>query len=173
MKNLIAHKSNSFKDLEAQVSWELKDESIDFEFLIKSSIPFYTSDKFSSNYFDNKGLWDFDVVEVFLKKEGVKYLEFQCSPLGQPFSYLIEKPRVSFDYPSKLNISTKVEVLDETIWKTWISIPYSDIPGSGTLITGNCFACLGKETQYFALNINTDDRPDFHRPELFIDFGDY
>ena len=58
-------------------------------------------------------------------------------------------------------------------WVAIFKIPLSEIPGSGNKLYGNFFSCLGSDTRsYYALNINTEDTPDFHRPDLFIKLGE-
>lgn len=114
----------------------------------------------------NWGLWEEDVVEVFLQKKGSRsYLELQLSPKSDVFALIVEKPREKFYFPQKLNIKTNVSKGEFSL-----EVPIKDIPGEGDMIMGNCFACLGQKQQsYYALNINTEKAPDFHRPDLFVE----
>ena len=70
-------------------------------------------------------------------------------------------------------LNTHFSCVKNKDWKAVFKIPLSDIPGSGNKLYGNFFSCLGSDTRsYYALNINSEDAPDFHRPELFVELGD-
>lgn len=171
-KTLYPHSSCAPRS-QVSVNWELNQQLLTFSFTVSSYVP-NTNHNFTKSYQDNWGLWDYDVVEVFLKKENTNsYLELQTSPLNQPFALIIEKPREKYFSPKDLLLSIENEVLEQK-WKAKITIPISSIPGEGSKIFGNCFACLGKQEnrEYFALNLNSEQTPDFHRPELFIQLGD-
>lgn len=170
-KSLELHK-NSAKHHDVDVSWKIEKDTIHFHFIVSHYKP-HQDKKFGTDYQDNWGLWDFDVVEVFLQKDDSEsYLEFQSSPLGQPFALIVEKPREKFHAPKSFNYTVENKVTDK-LWESSLTVDLEDIPGSSSRIIGNCFACLGpKESrEYFALNINQEDNPDFHRPDLFVDLG--
>jgi hypothetical protein len=171
MQNLQAHHKNKTHFYCPEVKWSIDSSDIHFTFIVKSSNGFYTNPNFGMDYVKNTNLWDFDVVEVFLNKGGESYLELQLSPLGQPFSYLIIKPRVECVIPSVLPVQMSTN-LKENVLTANISVPISYLPGAGNSIYGGCFSCLGFETEYYSLNPNKEDAADFHRPELFIHFGE-
>jgi hypothetical protein len=126
-------------------------------------------------------LWNFDVVEIFLQWRRnpldftAPYLECELSPDGNKLSLIIIRPRKrtatpwQWDYEFK---HTKTDIL----WKAQLNIPIPrDLPimketTSYPLLYGGAFACLGPgdKREYYALRPNAEDRPDFHRPELFI-----
>jgi hypothetical protein len=114
----------------------------------------------------NWGLWDHDVVEFFIENNETKeYLEFQLSIDKKPFALIIKKPRELYYSPLELNFKTDVNTSqDSTIFDIQLNLPWN----SGTY-RGNFFCCLGPKDQrgHYALNINTDGTPDFHRPDLF------
>ncbi len=108
----------------------------------------------------NWGLWNFDVCEVFLKKENEeKYDEYQVSPLNQKFHLEIFKPREIYFTPFKCNFITKIQEgvvsfeipIDESKWEIGL------------------FACIGKgkDRKYFS-HFKPDGIIDFHRPEKFM-----
>ncbi len=173
MQKLKPHHKNAFSNAEIEVEWNIYNNQIDFLFKVTGYCDFNTKDSFSNDYSKNSGLWDYDVVEVFISRSNrAPYLELQCSPLNQPFALVVEIPRLKTKFPNKLD--TNFEIISKKPWVTSISIPLSDIPGSGNILYGNCFSCLGsdKTRSYYALHINNEDLPDFHRPELFIEFGE-
>lgn len=155
------------------VDWEITTGHVIFNFKVQNYRP-NTSENFSSDYTKNWGLWDFDVVEVFVRKlNSDHYLEVQTSPKNEPFALIIEKPREVYHSPEQLELSIENQC-ENNIWTAMLKLKLDDIPGDGTVIEGNCFACLGPqdEREFFALNINTDNQPDFHRPNLFIKLGE-
>lgn len=155
------------------VDWTVSAGSITFIFKVQNYRP-HTSDNFSEDYTKNWGLWDFDVVEVFVRKQNTEqYLEIQTSPKNQTFALLIEKPREVFHSPKELNFEVENYIQDNS-WEAKLKLNLEDIPGTSSIIEGNCFACLGAKDQreYFALNINTEEQPDFHMPNLFIKLGE-
>ena len=172
MKKLIGHHKNPDSNIEILVNWDIKFEYIEFEFSVKNLTNFHTCDEYTDNFRENSGLWDYDVVEIFISRnQFTPYLELQLSPKEQPFALLINIPRKETAFPQNLN--TESEKITNNPWVSKFKIPLSDIPGSGNILYGNCFSCLGsgKTRSYYALNINSEDGPDFHRPDLFIEFG--
>ena len=119
------------------------------------------------------GLWETDVVEVFIKSESCDvYYEFQVSPLGQFFEMKILKPRKEFDttYRSGMKFGVAAGKSDGC-WTAWLEIPMMQ-PDWNTAPqnwTGGAFACLGPKGQrsYFAAFLPDQAIPDFHLPEYF------
>lgn len=155
------------------VDWKIDRDYIHFDFEILNYTPHHNID-FSSDYKDNWGLWNTDVVEIFLKRDDSNdYLEVQSSPLNQPFGLIIEEPRVKWHVPEVLDLAVSNITLGNT-WKSTLSVGLNFIPGNSKRIIGNCFACLGdiENREYFALNTNNEKNPDFHRPDLFVEIGE-
>jgi hypothetical protein len=171
MQNLQAHHQNKTSFYVPRVLWDITKDSINFTFSVDAQKGFYANPDFSEDYSKNTNLWDFDVVEIFINRGGESYLELQLSPLGQPFSYHILKPRVECIIPSELPITMSSKIESNTMTAKF-SIPLSFLPGTDSSIFGGCFSCLGEETEYYSLNPNSEDAADFHRPDLFIKFGD-
>lgn len=144
--------------------------SIKFEVPIREGA--YTSSSFESEY-KNWGLWEYDVVEVFLTREatGIPYLEIQVSPLNQKFALLVKAPREETEYPEELPFKSSVKLLSKK-WTAEIEVPWSSMPGEDSFVRGNLHAILGKNRNHFSLGLNEDEKPDFHRPDLFKFLGD-
>jgi hypothetical protein len=173
MNKLIPHSKNEAANLEIKSSWLIKKDSIEFTITVDDYENSHINQDFSLSGWNNEGLWDYDVVEVFISRTNrLPYLEVQSSPLNQSFALIINNPRISFETPT--NLKTKIEITSKNPWVTVFNIPFSDIPGSGNILYGNCFSCLGsaKKRQYYALNINADDIADYHKPELFVKLGE-
>lgn len=132
---------------------------------------------FSDDYSKNWGLWETDVVEAFIQlrstpeEVSAPYLEVQLSPLNQPFALFIQKPREIFDYPKDLSFEHE-STGEERTWRAKLEVKFPDELKGRQLYLG-LFACLGiGEREFFALNPNSDEAPDFHRPELFECVGE-
>lgn len=131
-----------------------------------------TGAQFGNDPRKNWELWNFDVVESFLQLRAhpddtsAPYLELQVSPLGQPLCLIIQRPRVSFYTPLGLSFRPEVR-LAPGLWETQVDVELPASFPAGELY-GGLFACLGENPRSFhALNPNPEERPDFHRPELF------
>ena len=121
----------------------------------------------------NWELWNWDVVEAFLQLRThaadtkAPYLELQISPRGQALCLVILRPREAFYTPLERPIKCSVELFEGGLaTQVEVELP-ADLVGEE--LWGGLFSCLGKAPrEYYALNPNPEERPDFHRPELFL-----
>ena len=180
MPQLTPHHSNKNKDIRVQYTIELKEKQLFIKFTVKNS-PISTNASFLKDGWGNIGLWDYDVVEVFVQfsdQADGHYLELQVSPLSQKFALLIKRPRVEVEKVTNLKSEASGSE-SENGFEALFKIDYRDIPGKAktktNIIKAGLFACLGKGEgrNFFALNINTEAQADFHRPELFKEIGRY
>ncbi len=118
------------------------------------------------------GLWDWDVVELFLRVGPEAYYEFQVSPLNQHFELKIFEPRKRFDRDFTSGFTHRAFGLNGGQgWGAEMDIPLHALggsPGAVDLI-GNAFAILGAgvERTYWSLHLPPQEVPDFHLPERF------
>lgn len=155
------------RTLGAEIHWQV-------EVVLKDpATAWHTEARYGKDPRKNWELWNFDVVESFLQPRQdaddllAPYLELQVSPLNQPLAVVILKPRAAFFTPMKLQLEHKVELTAER-WRTDVKVVLPDEFKFGQLY-GGFFACLGAAPRtYLSTNPNPEDRPDFHRPELFI-----
>lgn len=171
MQSLMGHHSNSG---EYQVAVDISFEQEWMRVQCEMQGAVHVNQHFNPEGFENWNLWNFDVVELFLRRGGEKYLELQTSPLLQKFALMIEKPREVFHpyAPEKI----KVNGLQKNEgFMIEINLHRDEIPGQGKEVFGNVHACLGppKKRCYFGTNINSESKPDFHRPDLFIKLGEF
>ena len=122
-----------------------------------------------------QGLWNWDVVEVFLQPNvsSSTYYEFVVSPLGQHFELEVFEPRrrVNPLFRSGARISA---VMGTGGWRSSIKVDLRKIgwaPLTGRL-KWNCFAILGQPDSapgrsYWSLNLPEQTEPDFHLPQYF------
>lgn len=125
------------------------------------------------------GLWDFDVVELFLgvveqgSHEVKKYFEFQVSPLNQFFELEVTKPRVQFNKSYRSGFRHTASK-NGPKWSAEMIIPFSSIGldedlAKNKILVGNFFACLGpkERREYFSSFLPKQTQLDFHTPENF------
>lgn len=158
-----------------KVSWSRSEDSVQIDFQVqkRDGSPWVTSDEFGEDWRKNWGLWDKDVFEAFLQLRNspddirAPYLEVQVSPLNQAFALLIVEPRKTFHAPEKLDLKTSVETEGRSL-KASLTVK---LPNElrGNFLFGGFFSCLGESPrEFFALEPNPEEKPDFHRPELFV-----
>jgi hypothetical protein len=124
------------------------------------------------------GLWDWDVVELFLATEpgpAARYFEFQVSPLGQFFELEIFEPRKRFNRDFRSGFGHGVELQadgwGDEHWQARMSIPLKTLGwrGNPADLRGNAFAILGEPSArtYWSLFLEPQQTPDFHLPDRF------
>lgn len=163
---------HKYSDIRVDIDFQVNELIVEFKVPLDE---INISDEFSCDTYQNNGLWNFDVAEVFLKKgkETKEYLELQVSPKSQKFALLVLEPRRKTVLVDSLS-SCIYGNFDHGVFSARFEIKSADIPGEGNEIFGNLFCCLGSEDKrcYFGANINNDEIPDYHRPDLFIKLGE-
>lgn len=158
-----------------KVNWNLEGSTLFIEFTVnkRSGRPWLSDEVFTHDWSKNWGLWNKDVVEAFLQLRSspddtkAPYLEIQVSPRNQPFALIITEPRKIFAAPKELDFFHEV-LVEGRSWKTSMKVT---LPPElkGTDLYGGFFSCLEHDPrEYFALEPNPEQNPDFHRPELFL-----
>lgn len=175
MEAFLSKHGNDVARHRIKSSWKREGDlvTISFEVHKRHGQPWFTDPDMTPDWKKNWGLWNHDVVEAFLQLRNdpqdlkAPYLEIQVSPLNQPFALIITEPRKTFFPPEALDFSTTSEE-EGRIWKSTLTVKLpSDL--KGTHLYGGFFACLDQNPrEYYALEVNPEDKPDFHRPELFL-----
>lgn len=158
-----------------KVSWDIQGPVVTLQYTVqkRTSKPWLSDPVYTHDWSKNWGLWNKDVVEAFLQlrthPEDVMapYLEIQVSPLNQPFALLITEPRKIYHAPRDLDFIHEATCEGRLLTATLrVTLP-SEL--KGTLLYGGFFACLEQDPrEFFALEPNPEQNPDFHRPELFL-----
>ena len=179
LKNAVALRGRGAATVPApQVRWQLTPEGwfeASFEVRLPPGAAWNVSPAYSrTDYRENWGLWEHDVVELFLQPRPYPdvtsgpYLELQLSPLGQPFALVVEEPARRYGAPATLAF-LRENSLREDFWRVRVAV---QVPGyaPGAPLFGNLTACLGPEGAriYWGLTLNEDGEVDFHRPAGFV-----
>jgi len=126
------------------------------------------------------GLWEKDVVEVFLRPESCDdYFELEVSPLGQWLGAHIRKPRVDVDFrwDSGLRVNAKIDK-ESGVWSAVLAVPFVPMmecfndrrtPDTGDAWRLNLYRMAGEEPEreYLAWCPTFTAVPDFHVPSAF------
>jgi hypothetical protein len=165
--HLEAHPENkSLIKTDIAVDYQIAQDRIKLKFLISNYNTLNISDEFSDRACENWGLWNFDVIEFFVRASGAnEYLELQTSLNNKQFILKIIRAREIYYTPMDLtfnsnsladNGSITVEVDLPNIWNT-------------TKLEGNFFAILGPcdSRCHYAWKLDPNTSADFHRPDLF------
>lgn len=172
MQKLSPYLQTNHQSHSVMGSTTVSDGKVIAEFWIDFKDKLVTNSKFTRGSIENWGLWEYDVVEIFLSRheKGLPYLEVQVSPLEQLFALEVLEPRKKFHYPSSSNIECRCQI-EAKRWIAKIVIPLSMIPGSSEKLIGNLHSCLGEGKRgYFGQFLS--DKVDFHRPEFFSQIGE-
>lgn len=126
------------------------------------------------------GLWEKDVVEVFLGPASCDdYFEIEASPLGQWLDVHVLKPRVHVDFSWNSGLKLKVKVDEkERIWRACLALPFQPMvevlalertPQAGEAWRLNLYRMAGEEPdrEYLSWRPTFTPRPDFHVPSSF------
>jgi len=145
----------------AEVGIELGEETV----LITVSSPFSNDPPPPGPAGPTDGLWDYEVVEVFLLGTE-RYLEIELSPHGHylALGFRVSSPRVrerefpSIDYVASWNGDR---------WVGTARLPRSLVPANADRYNAYRVNGMGPDRRYFAACPVPGDRPDFHRLECF------
>lgn len=114
-------------------------------------------------------LWDYEVVEIFLLGEDMKYLEVELCPHGQHLVLMLKGTRNMFKDQLELQF---VSQKSGRKWSGEAKIPVEYLPPNVMLMNAYAIHGSGEARKYEALFPATKDfdHPDFHRLQFFKPF---
>lgn len=119
------------------------------------------------------GLWDHDVVELFVSPttSGAPYVECEASPLGQWLDYRIEEPRVRVDREFQSGMRLRAR-LEERAFEIELALPFTALGGPpvpGARWRANVYVAQGPShaRRHLAWSPTRTPTPDFHVPARF------
>jgi hypothetical protein len=151
----------------------LSGEDLITMFRVESEEPIYANPVLSKDS-SQWGLWDWDVVELFLSvgpDAPIPYYEFQISPLNQYFELEIFEPRKKINRDFHSGFSHGARQVSDREWRAEMVIPLKKLGWSGqnAHLRGNLFAILGEPSKrsYWSAFLPQQSAPDFHLPQFF------
>ncbi|MBW2421672.1 MAG: hypothetical protein JRH19_24240 [Deltaproteobacteria bacterium] len=135
---------------------------------IRVSAPFYRDPAPPAPAGSFDGLWQWEVVELFLLGEDERYLEIELGPHGHYLVLRLQGARRLIE--KGLPIEYEVE-RDAERWRGLARVPSELLPPA--IQGGNAYAIHGSgdARRYLALHPVPGPEPDFHRLELFRPLG--
>jgi hypothetical protein len=109
------------------------------------------------------GLWEFDVVELFLVGPGHEYIELELGAGGHWLLLGFDRIRHRSNEFDRFQPLVKFEKTDEKMWQSKIVLPWDVIPENTRAL--NAFAILSG--QHLALSPVPGEKPDFHQPDFY------
>ena len=116
------------------------------------------------------GLWDFEVVELFIASEArpERYVELEVGPHGHFLALSFEGVRAPDVH--QLSVSDAVSYRSEIQGKRWsvrLSFPQRWLPPMPWLGCAFAIEGVGRERRYLLSSPLSGETPDFHQPALF------
>ena len=126
--------------------------------------PFYNDPKPANEPGPTDGLWNYEVVEVFLVGDDGQYLELEFGPHGHYLMLWLTEPRKVVE--RLLSCRYKVSQLGAH-WRGEVHFPRAYAPRH--IHSYNAFAISGSGTsrRYLAWHPMPCTKPDFHQPKRF------
>ncbi len=121
-----------------------------------------------------EGLWDGDLVEVFLLNPATGYyLELNLAPRGGWWACGHTAPRVRVPQGAQLLDGGRTRmVASDDRWDSILRVPLASLPAElafdPAVTRGNVTMCLGNPQQYLTVADLGGGNPDFHRPEHWL-----
>lgn len=108
------------------------------------------------------GLWDHEVVELFIRGAGGDYTEIELGPHGHWLALRLRAIRVVCD--RDLHLDHAAQIVGKR-WRGAASLALEDLPTGPW--TGNAYAIhgVGLTRRYLVHRPTGGARPDFHRPD--------
>lgn len=116
------------------------------------------------------GLWDYEVVEIFLVDDaGAKpvYTEVELSPHGHHLVLKLKGVRCPVSTRHEIEWSA---VIDGDRWKGTAVVPMNLLPQEITHYNAYAIHGVGEQRRYLAAHPVPGDAPDFHRLEHFAEW---
>ncbi len=117
------------------------------------------------------GLWEFEVVELFIAGPGspVLYTEIEVGPAGHYLVISLNGVR----QPTASGLPIQVEAaIDGDVWHATATIDDSVLPAQPWRVNATAIHGLGQSRVYASTAVLPGDAPDFHQPDAFLPFTD-
>ena len=139
------------------------------EIVINVEAPFYDDPPPSIPAGEKDGLWNFEVVELFLLCKSGRYMEIEIGPYGHSLILALRSVRRVSDRRTALHCTTRI---NGNRWQGVLTLsPEAELL---PFTHANAYAIHGQEPnrRYLAASPVPGERPDFHQPARFIALKD-
>ncbi len=111
------------------------------------------------------GLWEHEVVELFVLGPGERYTEIELGPHGHHLVLQLEGVRRPV--PRELALEYEAEIEGDR-WRGLARVPRALLPEGPHRVNAYAIHGQGEARRYLAFEPVPGDRPDFHRLERFV-----
>ena len=149
----------------SEIVFSLKAEKI----VINVEAPFYDDPPPSGPAGEKDGLWNFEVVELFLLGRGGRYLEIEIGPHGHSLILALHSVRRVSGRRSPLHCTTRI---NGNRWQGVMTLSPEAELLPFTHVNAYTIHGQGPHRRYLAASPVPGERPDFHQPARFIALKD-
>lgn len=128
--------------------------------------PFYGDPRPEGEPGPTEGLWEHEVVELFIAGADGHYLEVELGPYGHHLVLSFSGVRERSGGPHPIDFKTVV--LSRT-WMGTAKIPWSLVPTGPHRINATTIHGQGRRRRYLSAVALKGESPDFHQPDCFIE----
>ncbi|MDA3971557.1 MAG: hypothetical protein PF442_09400 [Desulfobulbaceae bacterium] len=111
------------------------------------------------------GLWEYELVELFLLGGGGQYLEIELGPHGHYLVYFLKGVRQVARSVAPLRVAC---VITSSRWQGDIVLSRADLPDGLSHVNGYALHGQGVQRRYLAAAPVPGPAPDFHQPRAFL-----
>lgn len=111
------------------------------------------------------GLWEFEVVELFIGGSSSSYIEVELGPHGHHL--VLQLADVRQPTTTCLPIAYTASI-DGYRWRGSARLPLAWLPEGPHRINATAISGVGQARRYLSLHLLPGDAPDFHQPARFL-----
>ena len=131
------------------------------------SAPFHDDPPPLSPAGSTDGLWNYEVIELFLFGDGEHYLELELGPHGHHLILLLAGVRQVIQCIESADYSAEVEP-DRRRWRGHLRLPVHLIPNDTSRMNAHALHGAGATRRYLSAYPSPGARPDFHQREAAL-----
>jgi hypothetical protein len=113
------------------------------------------------------GLWNYELIELFLFGDDEHYLELELGPHGHHLILSFAGVRQMIQCVERVDYSARVEQ-DRRRWRGRLELPIQLLPGGTSHLNAHALHGAGAARRYLSASPSGGARPDFHRREAAL-----
>lgn len=114
-----------------------------------------------------EGLWDHEVVELFIAGADGRYLELEIGPGGHTLALAFSAPRVRAALGASLTSVNLTPITSTGRWRAIMGVPSMMLPAAPHAANACAIHGTGPARRYLSATPLPGPRPDFHQPARF------
>jgi hypothetical protein len=131
---------------------------------VEVSAPFHGDPAPPAPAGSTEGLWNYELVELFLFGDGERYLELELGPHGHHLVLLFAGRRQMIQRVERVDYSARIE-LDRRRWQGRLELPIHLLPKGASHLNAHALHGAAGARRYLSAWPSNGARPDFHQRE--------